>query len=245
MERELLLDEVTRAIERDPLVRNTLVRMLSEYFMPKPVTESRFDQMMAELQRMREESDKKWEENNKKWKENDKKWKENWAALKKQWEENNKKWEESRREFDKVHDEIMAVSKKIDRTIGALGARWGMQSENTFRKALAGILEENFGVTILNVVEYDDTGFVFGKPDQVELDVIIKNGTLILCELKSSMSKSDVYIFERKARFYEKLHGKKANRLIIISPMVDKKAMEAAEHLGIEVFSDSLEITAL
>jgi hypothetical protein len=36
---------------------------------------------------------------------------------------------------------------------------------------------------------------VFGRPDQVELDIIIKNGDVILCEIKSSMSKADIYSF--------------------------------------------------
>jgi hypothetical protein len=37
---------------------------------------------------------------------------------------------------------------------------------------LAGILEKNFGVQVLNVNEYDDQGTVFGRPDQIELDAI-------------------------------------------------------------------------
>jgi len=59
-----------------------------------------------------------------------------------------------------------------------LGSRWGLQSEKAFRDALAGTLEQNFGVQVVNVNEYDDRGEVFGRPDQVELDVIIKNGLL-------------------------------------------------------------------
>jgi hypothetical protein len=96
----------------------------------------------------------------------------------------------------------MAQAEKIDRSIGALGSRWGMQSEAAFRNALAGMLKENFDVQVLNVSEYDK-GFVFGCPDQVELDVIIKNGVLLICELKSSIDKAGMYSFERKAQFYE------------------------------------------
>jgi len=120
-----------------------------------------------------------------------------------------------------------------------------MQSEMAFRNALAGILEENFGVKVLNIREYDDTGEVFGRPDQVELDIIIKNGMLIICELKSSMSKGDMYAFERKVRFYEKRHQRKADSLIVISPMVDDKAMSVARELGIRVYSDSTEVDSL
>ena len=71
---------------------------------------------------------------------------------------------------------------------------------------------------VVNVTEYDDTGEVFGRPDQIELDVIIKNGLLLICELKSSIDKAGMYSFERKARFYERHHERQADRLIVISP---------------------------
>jgi len=51
-----------------------------------------------------------------------------------------------------------------------------------------------------------------------------------------------MYIFERKVRFYEKRHQRKANRLIVISPMIEPKARKVAEKLGIETYSDSLEV---
>jgi hypothetical protein len=60
---------------------------------------------------------------------------------------------------------------------------------------------------------------------------------LIICEIKSSMSKGDMHLFERKARFYERRHNTEASRLIVISPMVDSKAKTLAERLGINVYS--------
>jgi len=136
----------------------------------------------------------------------------------------------------------MAMIDRVDRRIGALGARWGMQSEASFRNALAGILEQTFGVQVVNVNEFDDQGTVFGRPDQVELDIIIKNGLLLICELKSSIDKAGMYVFERKVRFYEQRHQRKANRLIVISPMIDARARKVAERLGIEMFSDSSQV---
>ena len=136
----------------------------------------------------------------------------------------------------------MAQAQKHERGIGALGARWGTQSEKAFRDALAGILEKNFGVQVVNVTEFDDQGVVFGRPDQIELDVIIKNGLLLICELKSSIDKAGMYIFERKVRFYEKMHQRTANRLIVISPMIDARACKVAERLGIETYGDSTEV---
>jgi len=79
-------------------------------------------------------------------------------------------------------------------------------------------LEKNFDTQVLNVNEYDDQGEVFGRPDQIELDIIIKNGLLLICDLKSSIDKGGMYLFECKARFYERRHDRKADRLIVISP---------------------------
>lgn len=123
--------------------------------------------------------------------------------------------------------------------------RWGFQSVRAFRNALAGILEKNFGVEVLNINEYDDEGTVFGRPDQVELDVINKNGLLIICELKSSIDKAGMYIFERKARFYDRRHNRQANRLIVISPMIDARAQKVADSLGIETYGDSIDVQSL
>lgn len=84
--------------------------------------------------------------------------------------------------------------------------------------------------------DYDHDGKVFGRPQQVEMDVIIHNGTLILCEIKSSMSKSDLYAFWRKKNFYEEKHGRKASRTMVISPMIDDAARSAAADLHIEMY---------
>ena len=150
-----------------------------------------------------------------------------------------------RSEFRRVYDAIKAVADKQHRSIGALGARWGMRSQQAFRDALAGILEKNFDVKVLHVSERDDDGVVFGRPDQVEVDVIMKNGLLIICELKSWIDKAGMYMFERKARFYEQRHQRKMDRLIVISPMIDLRARKVADRLGVETYGDSIDVVAL
>ncbi len=92
------------------------------------------------------------------------------------------------------------------------------------------------------MVEYDDAGEVFGRPDQIELDVIIKDGQLLLCEIKSSMSKADVVIFDRKVKFYEKKHQRQASGALVISPMVDRRAQAVADNLGIQVYSHAQDV---
>jgi hypothetical protein len=51
------------------------------------------------------------------------------------------------------------------------------------------------------------------------------------------MSKSDMYYFEKKVRFYEERHQRKASKMIVISPMVSPNAIPFAEKLGIDIYS--------
>ncbi len=221
--KQIIMRELPGILQRDPEVQEFILRLARQHFADREETESRFDRLLDELRRDREEQYHKWEEHQK--------------EERARWEAQERKWEENQQVLRQMMEAIQALSRKHDTTIGALGARWGLYTEQSFRNALKGILEDTFKVEVLNVTEYDDEGQVFGRPDQVELDLIIKDGMLIICEIKSSMSKGDMYIFEHKARFYEKKHQQKASRLVVISPMVDKQAWSVAERLGIQVYS--------
>nr|VFJ98985.1 MAG: hypothetical protein BECKH772A_GA0070896_101514 [Candidatus Kentron sp. H]VFJ99218.1 MAG: hypothetical protein BECKH772B_GA0070898_101534 [Candidatus Kentron sp. H]VFK03866.1 MAG: hypothetical protein BECKH772C_GA0070978_101484 [Candidatus Kentron sp. H] len=248
-----LRSHLPRLLRSDPSLSESILTVTREHFPTKVETEDRFTRMLDELAREREVQDRKWAEqkaeDRRKWDEQDRKWDEQdrkWEEQNRKWDEqkaeDKRKWEESNRRFDEVHREIMAQSKKLDRSIGALGARWGLQSEKAFRDALASILVESFGVEVVNVNEFDEEGTVFGQPDQIELDVIIKNGLLIICELKSSVDKPAMYTFERKVRFYERRHRRQANRMIVVSPMIEHRARRVGEKLGIEMYPDSLDV---
>jgi hypothetical protein len=203
----------------------------------------------AEDSRRRDEQNRKWEEDSQRWHEQNDKWHEDsrrwneqktkWDEYSERWHEQNRKWHEQQQFSFKLLEELRQTRIRQEQAIGALGARWGLASEASFRAALKGILEASFGVQVINVNEFDDEGTVFGVPDQVEIDIIVRNGELILCELKSSMSKSDIYTFERKVQYYQRRHGRTASRKIVISPMVRPEARPVAERLGIEVFGSA------
>lgn len=226
--KETIRRELPGFVKTDPEFRAYLLDLMRPEFANRSETDDRFYAILNELRRDREEQRSKWEA-----------WRQEWRTFN---EARDRKWEANQAELLRLHEEIMAQNDKLDRSIGGLGARWGLKSESAFRNALAGILEKHFGVEVLNISEYDDEGVVFGRPDQIELDIIIKNGLLLICELKSSIDKAGMYSFERKARFYEERHQRKADRLIIISPMIDPRAMPVAQRLGIETFSDSQDL---
>jgi hypothetical protein len=232
--KQLLETEVPVMLRESPGFKDWLQDFIRRQTVSKESFDERFDRMLTELAADRENQRRHWDGQERKWEEQNRKW-----------DEQNRKWDEQNRKWDEMLKEIRSIKTKHEQSIGALGARWGIASEASFRAALKGILEDSFSVQVLNVNEFDDEGMVFGRPDQVELDIIVLNGLLILCELKSSLPKGEIYIFERKARYYEKRHQRTADRLIVVSPMVDAKAREVAKALGIEVFSYSEEVTGL
>lgn len=253
--------QVAESINSNEEVRDAVNNVVSERFGGKESFDERFDRILNEIRIAREKSDERWEANNRKWEENQKKLVENdrkwdeigkdreenarkWAENTKEWAENNRKWDENQKVIERTLDEISAIKTdvkalgaKYDQTIGALGTRWGLYSERSFRNALKGILEETTEYKVERVIEKDESGVVFGHPSQIELDIVVKNGKFFIVEIKSSVSAGDVATFVRKARIYEKSRNRKAGALVIISPMVSANAKKVIKRDGIILYS--------
>ena len=264
--KRLIKQELPGLMKKDRKIREWILQLTKEQLTEKAneietKTESKFDRLLEELKKDREEQTRKWDEQSKKWEEQNRKWDEQnkkwdefnkkqdkkweeqdkkWDDQNKKWEEQNKKWEENQKEIRKLYDGLEKYwkdsNRKLNTTVGALGARWGVRSEGSFRNALKGILED-LDIRVEHIDDYDEEGMVYGQPSSVEIDIIIKNGQLMICELKSSISKAEMFTFYKKTLFYEKKYHRRGDRLIVISPMVEIKAREAAEQLGIKVYS--------
>lgn len=108
------------------------------------------------------------------------------------------------KELAEVFKEFQRQRKKHEIHITALGAQWGFKSERAFRKALKGLLEESFPVKVERYTAIDTEGEVFeGNPGEVvELDLITKDGDLIVPELRSSVSVGDVLQFYKESEIF-------------------------------------------
>ncbi|WP_061546337.1 PD-(D/E)XK nuclease family protein [Cylindrospermopsis raciborskii] len=259
----LIRQELEQLIVEDPVIKNLILGSMSQYYIGRQDADSKFDQTLAQLQSYQEEQNRKWEEQNRhnreimaqlqsyqeeqnrKWEEQNRHNREIMAQLQSYQEEQNRKWEEQNRHNLQVLEEIKQMNRKHESTVGSLGSRWGLSSEASFRNGLKGILKDSFGVEVLNFLDFDNEGEVFGRPDQVEIDVIIKNGLIILCEIKSSIDKAGMYIFDRKVAFYEKHHQRRVDRKLVISPMVDPRALPVAQNLGIEIYSYAEDVNSI
>ena len=165
---EIIEQKLYSILENNPEIQRLIVKISQKKFADKYETESRFDQILEELRQDRAENRRLWDENSKRWEESKKQWEESnkrWDESKKQWDENSKRWEEADKKFYEMLAEIRALDQKFDKkfesTIGALGSRWGIAAESSFRDALKDILDSRFDVETLNITEYDEEGIVF------------------------------------------------------------------------------------
>jgi hypothetical protein len=166
----------------------------------------------------------------------------------------NRRMEDLRRDFNqqilRLTERHESLEQRVNRgfarleaTLGAIGARWGLMAEESFRSGMAGILRDEFGWQIEHVLMMDTEGYVFGRPDQLEIDIAIHDGAHWLVEIRSSMSKADMYTFVRKVELYERLREVQVARRIVISPMIHPQAREVAERLNIELYTSVYDVS--
>ena len=206
-------------------------------------SEQQWAEFRQEMQGLREESEQRWVE-----------FRQEMQGLREESnqlrEESEQQWVEFRQEMQGLREESSASRAYLDdelrrfhHTVQGLGARWGLQSEDAFRNGLAAILTDELGFRVERYEGYDDSGSVFGQPEQVEMDVIIRNSSVIAVEIKSSVSRGDLALFQRKVAFFEQTESVTVNRKFFISPFVDPNAVELAVAMDIELYTHSLDIT--
>jgi len=147
-------------------------------------------------------------------------------------------------EMTKLREDMMRGFELMDRRVthlenlvSALGARWGIMAEDAFREGLRGILEKELGLKVERWIATDEEGIVYGFESVIEIDVAIKDGKTLLIEVSSSVDRSKVAAFVRKAQLYERKTGIRPDRLIMVTPYAEKDAVEAAGNLGVEIYT--------
>ncbi len=109
--KRIIKSELPHLIQSDPDMRRFILDVTHKRYADRTETESRFDRILNELKTDREARDRKWGDQE-------------------------KKWEENQKVINDILDSIKALHTRIDSSIGALGARWGLRSEGAFRTCL-------------------------------------------------------------------------------------------------------------
>jgi hypothetical protein len=154
-----------------------------------------------------------------------------WQEIEKLREDMNRLREDMMKGFELMDRRIT----RLENLISAIGARWSIMAEDAFREGLRGILEKEFGVKVERWITIDEEGLVYGFKSVIEVDIAIKDGKTTLIEISSSVDRSKVAAFLRKAQLYERKMGIKPDRLIMVTPYAEDAAVEAAKEVGVEV----------
>jgi len=98
---QLVKEQLPALLEESPELERWIERLTAQRYANRQQTESRFDQLLGELRRDREEQSRKWAEQNRKWEESKAESDRKWAEQTEKWAEQNRKWEESKAESDR------------------------------------------------------------------------------------------------------------------------------------------------
>ena len=136
-------------------------------------------------------------------------------------EEVNQRFDEVNQRFEQVDQRFDEVSQAIDR----LGSRWGIRNESVFRRTMAALLEESFGVSVEERV-------IAGEQFDV---VIVAADQHILVEIAASVGSSIQDRLERKRRLYTEATGVAPARVLLATADIYSYRAQALREAGIEV----------
>ncbi len=203
---------ILEAIKEDPMFRHALMGLLG------------FQEILDRITKL-EERQQRLEERMVKLEERQQKLEEYFARL----EERQQKLEERmiRLEERMIH---------LEKLVLTIAHRFGVITETSFREALSNILSRYFGATASKWSVFDEEGIVLGYPTMVDVDVVVKDDTHILIEVKSRVDPEDVYKLYRLGKLYERKTGIKP-KLAIVAGFASRRAYEAASKLSVDIYS--------
>jgi hypothetical protein len=146
------------------------------------------------------------------------------------------------REHGKRLEELTRVVGELKITIGSIGGRWGRDLEKTIIELYRHILEER-GIIPEKIEKFtyeDIDGKYYVKGSKIEFDIYVHDKKVYLIEVKSHVDVEDVELLYKRGEIYEKITGRKPDKLILIAVNIDVDAYERARDLGIEVVYGSL-----
>ena len=138
---------------------------------------------------------------------------------------------EMERRFEQVDEcieqfraEVATRFDRVERSIDRLGSRWGIRNESLFRRTMAALLEQSFGVGV-------EQRTIAGE----QFDVVIHDHQHILVERAASVGRTIQSRLERKRQMYEQATGMRPARVILAVASIHSVRAQQLREAGIEV----------
>jgi len=209
-------NKLPKLIKEKPHIKSKLTEVFSDVFAEKKDIFAVLNEIRKQGERFDKKFEKMLEESNKRF-----------AEMR---EESNRRFEEINRRFEQVFEEIKLMRQYTQNVISAIGGRWGIQTERTFREGVKEILEKYFGAQVKELYIYDKDGILKGRPEKYQVDILITDSQHIIIEIKSQATEWDVLKLHKLGIIYEKESGVKP-RLILLSPFPRDEAWKEAERI--------------
>jgi hypothetical protein len=154
--------------------------------------------------------------------------------------EHSKRLEELTRAVQEQGKRIEELARKVGEqsaVLGSIGRRWGRNLEKMVIELYRHVFEEK-GIIPEKIERFtyiDTDGRYYVKGSRIEFDIYVHNDKVYLVEVKSHADIEDVEWFYKRAEIYEKIRGRKPNKLVLVAVHIDEDAYERAKELGIEV----------
>ena len=142
------------------------------------------------------------------------------AEMDRRFDQVDRRFDQVDRRFDQMAEEISNLDQKIDR----LGSRWGIQAESVFRRTMATVLEQSFGVRV-------EQRTIAGE----QFDLLIYDHEHVLVEFAASVGRTIRARLERKRRLYEEATGVRPTRVILATASIYSRRAAELRKAGIEV----------
>ena len=146
------------------------------------------------------------------------------AEVNQRFEQADQRFEQSKQEAREFRAEVAALFDDVQRTIDRLGSRWGIRNESLFRKTIAAVLEQSFGVAV-------EQRTIAGE----QFDVLIHDHEHVLVEIAASVGPSIKTRLERKRRLYQESTGVSPARVILATASIHSRRAQELRQNGIEV----------
>ena len=127
-------------------------------------------------------------------------------------------------EVDSRFDEVAGRFDEVQRAIDRLGSRWGIRNESLFRRTMAAVLEQSFGVAV-------EQRTIAGE----QFDVLIHDHEHVLVEIAASVGPTIKARLQRKRRLYQESTGISPTRVILATASIHSRRAQELRENGIEV----------
>jgi hypothetical protein len=125
------------------------------------------------------------------------------------------------------------VKKLIEMRLMSIGSRWGLINEEAVREGIRDLLR-SVGYSVEKWIWFDSTGYVYGHPSTIDLDIFIKDSLVIAIEITSSIKRGEPLYLKKKVELYEKVSGRKVSKIMMIAPYIaDRNPDEISTSLAL------------